>query len=70
MRNKIDSTNIDSTNGNDQTYHGTIIRTEIEKSIELGMALKWSATHDKQKQKYFSLPYHQLAENQILVFVL
>ena len=38
--NKIDSTNIDSTNGNDQTYHGTTIRTEIEKSIELGMALK------------------------------
>ena len=33
------------------------------------MALKYSVTrYKKKKQKYFLLPYHQLAENLILVF--
>ena len=32
------------------------------------MALKYSATRYKQKTEIFSLPDHQLAENQILVF--
>ena len=55
--------------------HGTIIRTGIkhkkiplQRSIEFGMALKKSATRYKQKQKHFSLPDLQLAENLILVF--
>ena len=54
---------------------GAIIRTEItskkvplKKSIEFGMAFKYSATRSKQKQKYFSLPGREFAENQILVF--
>ena len=54
--------------------HGTIIRTgttckkvPLQKSIEFGMALKQSAARNK-KQKYFSLPDHQLAEDLILTF--
>ena len=38
------------------------------KSIEFGMALKMCATLYEKKQKYFSLPDHQLARNLILVF--
>ena len=38
-------------------------------TIEFDMALKQSATRYKQKkQKYFSLPDHQLAEDLILIF--
>ena len=38
--------------------------------IEFGMVLNQSATSYKQKkQKYFSLPDHQLAENLIFVLV-
>ena len=55
--------------------HGIITRTGItckkiplQKSIEFGMALKQSTTHYKKKQKYFSLPDQQVAENQILIF--
>ena len=45
---------------NNEEAHGTIIQTEIickktplQKSIELGMALKWSATRHKQKAEIF-----------------
>ena len=38
------------------------------KSIEFGMALKMWMTLYEKKQKYFSLPDHQLARNLILVF--
>ena len=34
-----------------------------QNSIEFGFAIKQSATRYKQKQKYFSLPDHQLADN-------
>ena len=55
--------------------YGTILRTGItckkiplQKSIELGMDLKWSTTRYKQKTEYFLLPDDQHAENLILVF--
>ena len=54
--------------------HGTIIQTRIvckkialQKSIEFDMVSRARLAINKN-QKYFSLPDHQLAENQILVF--
>ena len=53
--------------------HGTIIRagTTCKKtlfSIEFGIVLNKAGLAVNKKQKYFSLPDHQLAENLILVF--
>ena len=36
--------------------------------MEFGVVLKQSVTRYKQKNKYFSLTEHQLAENLTLVF--